>query len=81
MSNRLDFRQIPNVGEHIFEHIETTQLIDIRKVSRSWKEVAETTLVKRWRSKTGVFFACKNNAFIVKMLLELTPLIGTWKTW
>ena len=40
---------IPHVSEQIFESIETEGLIECRKVSQTWKVLAENVLIKRWR--------------------------------
>ena len=63
--------QIPHVGEKIFEHIETDDLIKWLKVSNNWRILAENVLLKRWKGK--MMEACRDGKFeIVKLLLERT---------
>ena len=45
----LELQRIPHVGRLIFEYVGTPDLLQIRKVSETWKEIAEIVLVKRWR--------------------------------
>ena len=62
---------IPHVGEKILDHIDTNGLIQCFSVSKDWKVLAESVLVKRWRDKC--FEACTDpdgNAKIVELLLD-----------
>ena len=60
---------IPHVGEHVFECIDTPGLINCLLVSKSWKELAENVLVKRWKGR--LFEACEDGATtIVRLLLN-----------
>ena len=45
----LELQRIPHVGRQIFEYVGTPDLLQFRKVSETWKEIAEIVLVKRWR--------------------------------
>ena len=45
----LELQRFPHVGRLIFEYVGTPDLLQIRKVSETWKEIAEIVLVKRWR--------------------------------
>ena len=60
---------IPHLGEHIFEATCTQGLIQCRMVSTLWKDVAEKTLLKRWKGK---IFEASQDGFteVVKLLLE-----------
>ena len=49
---------IPHVGEQIFETLNTHQLVNCLEVSETWKVLAETVLIKRWKGK--IFEACQN---------------------
>ena len=46
---KLELQSIPHVGQQIFEYVGTPDLLQFRKVSETWKEIAEEVLVKRWR--------------------------------
>ena len=60
---------IPHIGEKIFEHVVDTDLIQFRMVSKTWKELAENILTKRWSGK--VIAACaKGRTEIVQILLD-----------
>ena len=60
---------IPHVGELIFESIDTPGLIQYLSVSETWKVLAETVLVKRWKGK--MFKACKSGkAQVVELLIK-----------
>ena len=60
---------IPNVGEQIFKNMTTQELIKYLLVSKTWKELAENVLFKRWRGH--IFQACENGETeVVKILLE-----------
>ena len=64
---------IPHVGENIFENIDTEELLQCLLVSQTWKILAESVLVKRWKSK--IFEACKNGkAKILQLILEHSEL-------
>ena len=65
----LELQSIPHVGENIFGHLDTPVLLKCRSVSTVWKEIAEDTLVKRW--KDHPFLAIENNEVgVIKLLLE-----------
>ena len=60
---------IPHVGEKIFRGIDSQGLIGFALVSDTWKVLAESVLLKRWRGR--ILEACRNGkAEIVKLLLE-----------
>ena len=60
---------IPHVGEHIFENIDTDELLQYLSVSQTWKILAKRVLLKRWKNR--MFEACKSGkAKIVQLLLE-----------
>ena len=60
---------IPHVGELIFESIDTPELFQCRKVSETWKVLAENVLIKRWNGK--MYEACKKGKTkVVRLLLE-----------
>ena len=60
---------IPHVGELIFESIDTPGLIQFMLVSKTWKELAENVLIKRWKGK--MLEACQHGETkIVQLLLE-----------
>ena len=60
---------IPHIGEQIFKNIETDYLLQCRKVSETWKVLAENVLLKRWKGK--MIKACETGKEeIVKLLLE-----------
>ena len=62
--------EIPELGEQIFESIDTPGLINCLKVSQTWKVWAENVLIKRWKGK--MLEACKNGETkVVQLLLEL----------
>ena len=42
---------IPHVGEQIFENLDTDNLVQFLKVSRTWKVLAQNVLLKRWKGK------------------------------
>ena len=60
---------IPNVGEIIFEDIDTPELIKCMEVSKPWKVLAENVLIKRWKGE--MYEACQNGETkVVQLLLE-----------
>ena len=60
---------IPHIAEQIFESIDTPGLIECRKVSETWKVLAENVLIKRWKGK--MIEACKSGETkVVQLLLE-----------
>ena len=60
---------IPHVGEHIFESLDTPELIKFLEVSTTWKVLAENVLLKKWKGK--IFEACKKGeSKVVQLLLE-----------
>ena len=42
---------IPHVAELIFESIDTPELFQCALVSETWKILAESDLIKRWKGK------------------------------
>ena len=61
--------RIPHIGENIFDHISDADLLQFRMVSKSWKELSENILAKRWSSK--FIAACaKGRTEIVQILLD-----------
>ena len=46
----LELERFPHVGQEIFEYCDTPTVLKFRKVSETWKEIAEKVLVKRWRN-------------------------------
>ena len=62
---------IPHVSEKILENVDTDDLIQWLKVSKTWKILAENVLVKRWKGK--LIEACRHGKFeVVKLLVERT---------
>ena len=60
---------IPHIGEQIFEHMKTADLIKYLSVSKAWKILAENVLFQRWNGK--LLEACQDGkAEIVKILLD-----------
>ena len=60
---------IPHVGEQIFESLNTDDLLQCTRVSKTWKILAENVLLKNWKGK--MFRACKTGKTeIVELLLE-----------
>ena len=60
---------IPHVGEQIFENIATKKLVRFLSVSQTWRDLAKTVLLKRWKGK--LFKACEDRETeIVKLLLQ-----------
>ena len=62
---------IPHVGELIFESIDTPDLLQCRRVSKTWKALIDNVLFKRWRSNDKMIKAFETGLTeIVKILLE-----------
>ena len=60
---------IPHVGEQIFESLNTDDLLQCTRVSKTWKFLAENVLLQRWKGK--MFEACETGKTeIVKLLLK-----------
>ena len=60
---------IPHVGEQIFESLNTNNLLQCTRVTKTWKVLATNVLLQRWKGK--MFEACKTGKTeIVKLLLE-----------
>ena len=61
--------RIPHIGENIFAHIADADLLQFRMVSKTWKELSENILTKRWKAK--LIAACaKGRTEIVQILLD-----------
>ena len=45
----IELQRFPHVGQQIFGYVRTPDLLQFRKVSETWKEIAEKVLVKRWK--------------------------------
>ena len=62
---------IPHVGELIFESIDTPDLLQCRRVSKTWKALIDNVLLKRWKSNEKMIEAFETGLTeIVKILLE-----------
>ena len=76
----LEFQRYPHIGELILEHLDDTELILCRSVTKACKETAEELLVKRW--KDHVIDACDDHQnsqiIIVKLLLERGGQVIDW---
>ena len=60
---------LPHIGEQIFASLDSDELIQCLKVSKTWKDLAEKFLLTRWKGK--MLEACeKGHTEIVQLLLE-----------
>ena len=61
--------RIPHIGENIFSHFNTEELIQLLFVSETWRFLAENALLQRFRGQT--FKASqKRKTEILKVILE-----------
>ena len=58
---------IPHIGEGIFHNLSDEDLIKFWHVSKTWKQMAENVLMKRWKDK--IIEAALENQDIIKILL------------
>ena len=60
---------IPHIGEQIFKGLDSEDLVQCLEVSQTWRALAETTLLSKWKGK--ILEACRTGKTkIVKLLLE-----------
>ena len=66
---------IPHVAEQIFEYVNVAALLQSRLVSKTWKEIAESVVLKRWR-ETFVTACQIGHIDVVEQIIESSE----WQT-
>ena len=62
---------IPHIAERIFDEFEDTELLQLRGISKTWKQLTQNVLIQRWNGKE--IAACAiGKTIIVKLLLDAT---------
>ena len=63
---------VPHIGEQIFKCFSTTKLLEFRQVSKTWKVLAENSIIKRWKGRLPTVLKTLKSSKpkVIKILLE-----------
>ena len=67
--NKIIHHNIPHIGEEIFKNLSDEDLIKFTHVSKTWKQIAENVVKKRWQNRIIEAASSGEKEDVIKILL------------